>query len=67
MEGTSLLSHLRPTPEDQTKKSNYSTKAKSLHTWDLEISNSFEGLFIFQTVTSSKSQCVQQFYAMQGN
>lgn len=66
-DGTSLISHLGPIPGDQTKKSNYSTRTEFFHTWDLEISYSFEGLSILQTVTSSMSQSVQQFWAVKGD
>lgn len=56
-DGTSLVSHLGPIPEGQTKKSNYGTRMESFHAWDLEISYSFGGFFIFRIATSSKSVC----------
>lgn len=56
-DGTSLVSHLGPIPEGQTKKSNYGTRTESFHAWDLEISYSFEGFFIFRIAASSKSVC----------
>jgi hypothetical protein len=48
-----IRDRIKPVPEDQTKKSNYSRRAESFLTWDLDSFNCCEGLVI-----SSKSVCV---------